>query len=311
VPLMPGNEPKNSVSQRPEEGVMSSSGLGEFSAACDKGGNEMVMKVRSRWRSLALVLGFGLLVFTVPAQAASVTPTFVAGGSTCSSVNSAGTSVLTLIAPIGSGTYTGPGGAEFTVTLTNNRGTAFNFSIDGGEVVDVIVKGSGSNWYHYGSPVTADSGLIIPNGNKLNLIHFCYLPGVDFPDSCQVVVSGEGETASATFNRTSGNCTDAKRVTYGVENDVITFIPIGGDPNSTYTGVITFTKDAADPSALILQYDPDGDGVGFSEVPDCVDGTPPGTDTWCVVSAGAVADQGSSNWTITWNVYGEGDPLFK
>jgi hypothetical protein len=274
----------------------------------------MVMKVRSRWRSLALLLGLGLLALTVPAQAASVTPTFVGGSSTCSSVNSAGTSVLTLVAPIGTDTYTGPGGAEITVTLTNNRGTAFNFSITGGLVYDVIVKGSGSNWYDYdgspGGPVLGDNGLVIPNGNKLNTVHFCYVPGI--PIGCDPVAVEEGGT-SGSFTRTTGNCSDGKTVVIDVINDTVVFIPSGGGA-STYLGTITFTKSSADANALVLLYDKLANGT-FTPVPDCDAGPAlpdpnPDGDTWCVITAGADY-LGESLWLITWDVYGEGDPLFK
>lgn len=277
----------------------------------------MAIKVRSRWRSLALVLGLALLVLMVPAQAASVPAVFVPGSSTCSSVNSAGTSVLTLTAPIGSDTYTGTDGAQITLTLTNNRGTAFNFSIEGGLVYDVIVKGSGSNWYDYdgspGGPVLGDNGLIIPNGNKLNVVHFCYVPGI--PIGCDpVAVSEEGTTG--TFTRTSGNCADGKTVVIDVINDTVVFIPSGGGA-STYLGTITFTKGSADANVLVLLYDKLVDG-NFTPVPDCdptveepaLPNPNPNDDTWCVVSATA-AYQGSSSWIITWNVYGEGDPVWK
>jgi hypothetical protein len=283
----------------------------------------MGIEVRSRWRLLTLVVGLALLVLTVPAQA--ITPTFVGGNSDCGTVASAGTSSFTLLDPIRDGSFSPESGV--TLTLTDVTRTSFSFSISGGEVYDVLVKGSGSNWYDYdgnGGPVTADTGLIIPNGNKLNAIHFCYLPGVDFPDNCVVVVSEEGEDATATFTRTSGDCNDGKRVIIGVENDVITFIPTGGDPNSTYEGTIIFTKNSNDSTALVLQYDPDGDGVaGFRVVPDCggTDESPtlpnpnPNGDSWCVNFASAVHNStdtlGIASWTFTWDVYGEGDPLFK
>jgi hypothetical protein len=277
----------------------------------------MGIEVRSRWRLLALAVGLALLVLTVPAQA--ITPTFVGGNFDCATVASAGTSSFSLLDPIRDGSFTPQPGV--TLTLTGVTRTSFDFSISGGEVYDVLVKGSGSNWYDYdgnGGPVTSDTGLVIPNGNKLNLIHLCYSPGI--PIDCDVEVSITDNGTTASFTRIDGGtCDDGKRVIFDIQDDVVTFIPTGGDPNSQYTGTITFTKEASDPSALVLQYDPDGDGVaGFRLVPDC-DGTvteptlpDPNTnnDSWCVVSASADY-QGNSIWTITWDVYGEGDPLFK
>jgi hypothetical protein len=275
----------------------------------------MGIKVRSRWRSLALMLGFALLVLTVPAQAASVTPTFVEGGSDCSTVGSAAPFSLSLTAPVRSGTYAGENGAQITVTLTNFRGTAFNFSIEGGLVYDVIVKGSGSNWYDYdgseGGAVEGDTGLTIPNGNRLNVVHFCYSPGVPIECNEPVVVSEEGTTG--TFTRTGGDCEESKTVVIDVVDDTIVFIPSGGSGGTTYLGTLTFTKGSLDENALVLLYDPDDDGpASFTEVPDCDEGPtlPEGTDTWCVISASA-SYLGGSVWEITWDVYGEGDPLFK
>jgi hypothetical protein len=281
----------------------------------------MGIKVLSRWRVVALVAGLALLALTLPVQAEHVNPTFVGGNSDCSTVGSVGTSSFTLVAPITTGSYSPEPGV--TISLTEVSRTSFKFSVDNADVYDVIVKGSGSNWYQYHDPVTSETvdvgTLVIPNGNKLNVIHFCYSPGIPFPDDCGVVeVSGVGEDANATFTRTSGDCNDGKRVIIGVENDVITFIPTGGDPNSTYDGTINFTKYSNESNTLILQYDPDGDGVaGFRVVPDCAGTvpTPPEGDSWCVTTASAVHNSttaaGIASWTFTWNVKGFGDPLFK
>jgi len=282
----------------------------------------MDIKVRPRWRLVALVLGLALLVLTVPVQATPQAQ-FVGGSTTCASLPEAteASSSFTASAPLKQEPLSYSPEPGVTITLTGVTRTTFaSFTIEGGEVYDVIVKGSGSNWYHYDEPVTTDSGLVIPNGNKLNLIHFCYSLGVDFPDNCEVVVSGEGEDATATFIRTSGGCDDGKRVIIGVENDVITFIPTGGDPNSTYDGAINFTKYSNELNTLVLQYDPDGDGAaGFRVVPDCAgtaeSPTLPVGDSWCVTTASAVHNSttaaGIASWTFRWNVYGEGDPLFK
>ena len=143
-----------------------------------------------RRRALSIIALCGLIAIAMlPAQAAAVDPIKVDGGSTCGTVDSAGTLTLT-ISPVKAGTFNGPGGVQ--VVLSNVTRTTFDFStIGGAEVYDVIVKGSASNWYDYdgsdgggeisvlavGDPVTSDAGLTIPNGNKLNLIHFCYLVG--------------------------------------------------------------------------------------------------------------------------------------
>jgi hypothetical protein len=268
----------------------------------------MGIEVRSRWRLLALAVGLALLVLTVPAQA--ITPTFVGGNYDCGTVASAGTSSFTLLDPIKDGSFSPQPGV--TVTISGATRTSFDFSISGGEVYDVLVKGSGSNWYDYdgnGGPVTSDTGLVIPNGNKLNAIHFCYSPGV--PITCNVAVSETDNGTTASFTRIGGTCDDGKRVIFDIQDDVVTFIPTGGDPDSQYTGTITFTKDASNPNALVLLYDRLADG-NFTEVPDCDEGPalPDGSDTWCVISA-AAEYIGDSVWEITWDVYGEGDPLFK
>ena len=284
----------------------------------------MAIKVRSRRRLLALTMGLALLVLTVPVQAEHVGETFVAGGTTCATLPggpSAGSSSFTITAPARNGIpYTLEPGVTVTLSGVDNRTATFTFTIEGGEVFDVIVKGSGSNWYHYDDPVTTGS-VHIPNGNKLNLIHFCYTPGVPFPEGnaegCAFEVAAAGETATGTFTRTS-NCDDDKRVIAGVDNGIITFIPFDGEP-STYTGVLTFIKDSSSTEALQLQYDPNG-GTAFVDVPDCDStGSSPlpddGSHRWCVVSASADYEQRDTDgdwvWTITWNVYGEGDPTFK
>ncbi|HEX5718597.1 MAG TPA: hypothetical protein VF179_20725, partial [Thermoanaerobaculia bacterium] len=118
------------------------------------------------------------------------------------------------------------------------------------------------------------------------------------------------EGTTGTFTRTSGNCADGKTVVIDVINDTVVFIPSGGGA-STYLGTITFTKGSADANALVLLYDKLVDG-NFTPVPDCDEGPtlPAGSDTWCVITAGADY-LGDSVWEITWDVYGEGDPLFK
>jgi hypothetical protein len=127
--------------------------------------------------SVAAMVGF-LVLAMVPALADSaVPPTFVSGSTDCSTAGSApGGISLTIVEPVmGSSSHTGPDGSVFQLTGTTRR--KFNFSTTA-LVYDVVVKGSGSNWYDYdgtlGHPVRSDTDLEIPNGNKLNLIHFCY-----------------------------------------------------------------------------------------------------------------------------------------
>lgn len=365
-------------------------------------------------RLLTTVILAGLLVLAMaPADAAGVVPTFVPGNSDCDSVASTASFSLTIVEPAADATYALPGVAGATIELTDVRRRAFDFTTNGATVHDVVVKGSGSNWYHYGSPVNSDTNLAIPNGNKLNLVHICYeavptfsisgmkfddgdangtvgvgesglggweievyqgaslkastttngdgsyvvnnleagsyqvcevaqegwvqtSPGachevtvgpdataVDFLNSegtaieCGVVtgVSNEDGSVTGAFNRVGEDCESVKLVDLEVtEANEIVFIPRGAGIAS-YTGVLTFEKTADDPSALVLQYDPDDDGAApYKEVPDCTGTTEnptlPSGDSWCVVTASADY-VGGSVWKLTWNVFGEGDPRFK
>ena len=366
-----------------------------------------------RRRLFPMVILAGLVVLAMlPAEAAGVTPTFVGGNSDCDSVNSSASFSVTIVEPVGSSTHSLPGAPGATLQLSNVRRRAFDFTTTGATIHDVIVKGSGSNWYHYDPSVGSDTDLVIPNGNKLNLVHFCYeavptfsisgtkfndadasgtvgvgesglggwdieayqgdalqasattgsngtyvlaleagtyqicevaqegwvqtspggchdvtvgpnATGVDFLNSegtaieCGVVTEASNEDGSVTgaFTRVGEDCESVKLVDLEVtEANEIVFIPRGAG-TASYTGVLTFEKSADDPSALILQYDPDDDGVApYKDVPDCTGTTEnptlPAGDTWCVVSAGADY-LGESLWKMTWNVYGEGDPRFK
>jgi hypothetical protein len=120
----------------------------------------------------------GLLMLAIlPALAASVTPTKVGGNASCASVASTGDFSLK-IEPVVDGTFSGPGGVSITIVLNNKQPHTFGFSIEGGLVHDVLVKGSATNHYDYaaseGGPVSSDNELTIPNGNSLRYAIFCY-----------------------------------------------------------------------------------------------------------------------------------------
>ena len=268
-------------------------------------------------RLFPMVILAGLVVLAMlPAEAAGVIPTFVGGNSNCDTVSSA-TFSLTIVEPVGDSTHSLPGVPGATIELSNVGRRAFDFTASGATIHDVIVKGSGSNWYHYDPSVGSDTDLVIPNGNKLNLVHFCYeaVPGTPLECGGVVSVSNEDDSVTGAFTRVGGDCEADKLVEIEVtEADEIVFIPRGSG-DASYTGVLTFEKTAADPSALVLQYDPDDDGdAPYKDVPDCAGTTEnptlPGGDTWCVVTASADY-LGGSLWKMTWNVYGEGDPRFK
>jgi hypothetical protein len=147
--------------------------------------------------------------------------------------------------------------------------------------------------------------------------------GINFLNSegisiCDGAVTDSTEIISATFTLI-GDCGDSIKV---VELDVIdnevVFVP-RGSAAASFEGGLTFTKTQSDPlddTALVLQYDPDDDGLEpFRVVPDCEGDVesptlPEGDDTWCVVSASAEY-LGDSLWAVSWNLYGEGDPRFK
>jgi hypothetical protein len=129
-------------------------------------------------RRLTILVLLGVMALAImPAQAApDVTPTFVEGNSTCASVGSTGLA-FTVNDPVVDveihEELDGVAGAMLHVTGVERR--KFDFSVEGALIHDVIVKGSGANWYSYGAaPVSVDDDLSIPNGNKLNVIHFCY-----------------------------------------------------------------------------------------------------------------------------------------
>ena len=295
----------------------------------------MAIKVRSRWRLLALTMGLVMLALMVPAQGAKL-PTLVEGNSTCASVGSPGKYALTINGPVVDGIQEGTlEGAVITLTSVINDSTktkvpGFNFTITGGVVFDVIVKGSGANLYSYEDGTVGDTGLKIPNGNKLNTVHFCYTPGV--PLACGGTVTTPLDSTptsgdpTGSFTLSTTGCSGVKVVEIEIRsNNTIAFIPDGGSATSQYRATVVFTKSSSDDGALVLQYDPDGDATerGFEVVPDCGGSTATPSlpapvpdeepDSWCVVNSDTTgADyQGNSTWRITWDVYGVGDPLYK
>jgi hypothetical protein len=123
-----------------------------------------------------MVALMGLWVIAIlPAQAAPE-PTRVPGSATCASVGSAGDSSLK-IQPVVDGTYSS-GSVEIEIFLSGKEPHTFDYNVSGGEVHDVIVKGSAANLYHYEDPETeGDFGLTIPNGNSLKHAIFCFNEG--------------------------------------------------------------------------------------------------------------------------------------
>jgi hypothetical protein len=135
--------------------------------------------------SLSLVLLASLVVLAVlPAGAAGVTPTLLTGDPTCATISSEVPGAFMVPEPQATQgqttqrTYTNPADG-FKVTLGPISRTGFDLKSSNRLIRDVVIKGSGSNWYHYQAPgITADQGFVIPNGNKINRVWFCYDPNV-------------------------------------------------------------------------------------------------------------------------------------
>jgi hypothetical protein len=269
-------------------------------------------------KSLVLVILFVLFVMAgLPAQAAHLgAPTKVPGDATCSSVGSDASSSLKIL-PVAGGAYPGPGGV--VITLSGVTRTTFDFDIDGGLVHDVIVKGSAANWYHYATPVAGDTGLVAPNGNRLNHVEFCYVVG-EVELICDRPVSDTNDSGNTigTFTRfddlftPEDECEGGKVAFLNVSEDrLITFIPSGLDDVITYQATLTFPVSSQFP---ILQYDQDDDGpMPFENVPACeiveggtVDDMIPEGHTWCHVGGPSV-----EGGVVTWHLFGIGDPIFR
>ncbi len=206
---------------------------------------------RSRWSILAIA---GILVLAVlPAIAAAENPTFVGGNSECSTVGSAAANSLTIFDPVVDGTYTGGDGSQFTLSNTDRQ--SFDFATNGALVYDVIVKGSGSNWYDYdggSGAVRSDTDLVIPNGNKLNLVHFCYA-GNNIPVANADSFSGNEDTTITGNVRANDTDADGDTLTavlvVGPSSGALTLNADGSFsyvPNANFNGTDSFTYKASD-----------------------------------------------------------------
>jgi len=139
--------------------------------------------------------------------------------------------------------------------------------------------------------------------------------------ACGDSVGLEGPNSTASFTRLTGGgsptCEDPKpHATEVTDLDVVIFAPGNneGGSASTYSGTITFVKPLQNPIPA-LEYDQDvfdGDGP-YTPVPTCDDGEggpfPPEGDTWCIT--GVSVSSGGGQLTITWSLFGVGDPRFK
>ena len=115
-------------------------------------------------KALVLAALGASLALAAPANAASVTPTTIAGNPSCQGG--------TKIEPVTSGTYSVEGG---TVTITaSEKSFSFTSTV---LVTSVLVKGGpAANLYTYPAPgVTADSNLVAPDGKGLS--HLCFFTG--------------------------------------------------------------------------------------------------------------------------------------
>jgi hypothetical protein len=103
-----------------------------------------------------------LLALPLAAQAALVTPTFIAGNPSCVGG--------TKIEPVADGTFAVPGGS-ITIDVTD-KSFSFTSTVT---VFQVIVKGGpAANLYDYAGlgGVTSDTGLVAPNNRGLS--HLCF-----------------------------------------------------------------------------------------------------------------------------------------
>jgi uncharacterized repeat protein (TIGR01451 family) len=120
-----------------------------------------------------------------PTTTVGVQATVVAGNPNCASIGSS-SEYSFKIDPPSDGMFTDPmTGVTFILTIPSVDATAdgpsFDFEIDGGVALDVIVKGGpNANVYHYDPPVAMDTWLHAPvnpnNGRFYGLSHieFCY-----------------------------------------------------------------------------------------------------------------------------------------
>ncbi len=162
------------------------------------------------WGCCSGLLMMMLLVATQQVALAShVTPTFVEGNPTCSTLLAPGTFAFELkVEPVVDGVYT-LNGVEITVDVRNTgSGQVFDWSSSGGVVNAVFVKGGpGGNLYTYNPAATSDTGLHAPLNDKgkffgLSHISFCVTPGepsIDVTKDCdEQTVNGNTVTTRNT-----------------------------------------------------------------------------------------------------------------
>ena len=180
-----------------------------------------------------------------PTTTHHVQPVVVPGNPNCGTIDSASEHSFK-IEPVAQGSFTDPAtGVTFHLTVpsvdaTANEGPTFDFSIDGGVALDVIVKGGpNANWYDYeGSvgPVSSDTWLHAPLGAGpggtrffgLSHIEFCY-DAVEPEAELEIVKEAVEETitvgghAAFDITVTSVGETTAENVTIDDElpNDVL------------------------------------------------------------------------------------------
>ncbi|WP_375056543.1 hypothetical protein [Zobellella sp. DQSA1] len=147
-----------------------------------------------------------------PTTTLNVQPVFVSGNPTCSSLGSE--FIEYKIDGVSSGIFTAPDGTKFTLTVYSTaQGQAFDWSVTGGVVKDMVVKGGpNANHYIYDPPHTnavADTFLHSPvnhNNNRfygLSHISFCYEPGAPSIDITKVCDSTDLSGMTASYNYTA------------------------------------------------------------------------------------------------------------
>lgn len=135
--------------------------------------------------------------------------------------------------------------------------------------------------------------------------------------ACGQTVNMENGDTTASFTRLTDDgspvCAAKPHATEITDLDVVVFVPGNedGGSSSTYEGTITFVKPLQNPIPPLV-YDQivfDGDGP-YESVPTCGEGGfPPPGHTWCITGVSVVT--GGGQLTITWSLFGVGDPRFK
>ncbi|MGP7735251.1 hypothetical protein [Oceanimonas smirnovii] len=206
------------------------------------------------------VLSTVMLILSVPAYAnhpgpatttLSVQPTFMEGNPTCSDVSNY---MEYKINDVVSGSFTAPDGTKFTINVyPDSGGQAFDWSVAGGVVWDIVVKGGpNANHYDYNSQnpaAKADTYLHSPVNHKnnkfygLSHISFCYEPGAPAIEITKVCDGGSLSGSTATYNYTATisntgtvKLTDIKVMESG-DFDSCMITGFAGDPLSDYIKV--------------------------------------------------------------------------